>query len=292
MKEITLKEILEMQPQQIVDFLTSLDMQERMDFYNTLLDRHKAFLAEQIECVMGAVKFSDIAAQSGATAEMPAEELEALAKEGNAAAQYYLSQYFIEKWKAEHPFYELPDDYENDQPSMEAIRNEWEAARRWAIDCAELGFKEGFYAQALCYDGVMLPSYYAKKNIDEYYRTYPIVRYEQVVTEKYDRELALKAACRLGEIYSAREYEELNGIDEMRAELADRFRFRCQEAAAFKTEELRLSAECALDDLRFYDEQRIDSAEKLIAEYPGNEEKLNAYIAFHKRQIEGIKTEY
>ena len=205
MKEITLKEILEMQPQQIVDFLTSLDMQERMHFYNTLLDRHKAFLADQIECVMGAVKFADIAAQNGISAQMPLEELEALAKESNAAAQYYLSVAYLEKWNAEHPFKVLPDDFVNDQPSMEAMRNEWETARRWALDCTELGFKEGFYAQALCYDGVLLPPYYAKKHVEEYYRTYPIVRYEQVVTEKYDRDLALKAACRLGEIYAARE---------------------------------------------------------------------------------------
>lgn len=292
MQEITLKEILDMQPQQVVDFLTSLDMQERMDFYNTLLDRHKVFLADQIESVMGAVKFSDIAAQSGFSEDTPMEELEEAAKEGDAAAQYYLSLGFLKQWKAAHPYHELPDDFVSEQPSMEAIRNEWETARKWAVDCTELGFKEGFYAQALCYDETMLPAYYAKKHVDEYLRTYPIIRYEQVVTEKYDRELALKAACRLGEIYLSRDYEELDGIDEMREELADRFRFKCREAAAFKTEETKLQAEYALDDLRFYDEQRIASAEKLLMEYPGHETLLNAYIDFHKRQIAEVKTEH
>ena len=172
------------------------------------------------------------------------------------------------------------------------MRNEWETARRWALDCTELGFKEGFYAQALCYDGVLLPPYYAKKHVEEYYRTYPIVRYEQVVTEKYDRDLALKAACRLGEIYAAREYEELDGIDEMREELLERFRFKCREAAAFRTEETKLQAEYALDNLRFYDEQRIESAQKLLAEHPEHEKELNTYIAFHKRQMQEIRTEY
>ena len=290
MKEFTLQEILNMPARDLVDFFTGLDMEERLSFYNSLLDRHRDHFANQIESVMGARKFSDIAAESGISAETPFEELEKLAKEeSNAAAEYYLARIFLERWQQTHPYAPIPEDYTNDEPTMEAMQNDWESARRWSVECTEQDFNEGMYAQALCYDRVTYPPYYTKKLIRDFDNRFAVIRYEAVVPEKYNEEIALASAARLGEIYAERSFDDLRDLDEMRRELQTRFEFRCKVNAKEQTEESRLQAEYALDNLRYYDERRIAAAERLMEKYPEQKESLTSYINFHQKLLDELQ---
>lgn len=289
MKEITLQEILSMTPQETVTFFTGLDMEERMRFYQSLLDRHKDHFANQIEAAMGARKFADLAAEAGIDEKTPFEELERLAKEENhPAAQYYLSRICLERWKAAHPYQPLGGDYTNEEPGMAAMQNDWENARRWAIECTEQDFNEGLYAQALCYDRVTYPPYYTKKLILDFNHRFAIIRYEAVVVEKYDRQMALSAAVRLGEIYTERPFDELRSIDEMRGELQDHFEYKCRMHRENPTEENKAQAEYALDNLRYYDEKRIAAAECMEQEHPEHAAALAAYRAFHERLLKEV----
>lgn len=290
MKELTLQDILNMPAEELVEFFTGLDMEERLSFYNSLLDRHRDLFADKIESVMGARKFADLAAEKGISAETPFEELEKLAKEENdPAAEYYLSRIFLDRWNEAHPYAPIGADYVNDEPSMEAMKNDWESARRWAIECTEQDFNEGLYAQALCYDRVTYPPYYTEKLIRDFDKRFCIIRYEAVVTEKYNSDIALASAVRLGEIYAERSFDELRDIDEMRRELQSRFEYRFKVNAKEQTEESRLQAECALDNLRYYDERRIAAADRMMAEHPEYEESLLAYQSFHQQLLNELQ---
>jgi len=289
MKEITLQDILNMPPQELVDFFTSLDMEERLTFYNSLLDRHKDYFADQIESVMGARKFSDIAEERGISGESSFEELEKLATEENdPAAQYFLARYYLDKWNTEHPYELIGEDYVNDEPTLDAIKNDWEDSRKWAIECAEQNFNQGLYAQALCYDRVTYPRYYTKKLIRDFDDRFAVIRYEAVVVEKHDREIALATAVRLGEIYAERDFDELHDIDEMRRELQRYFEYKCRVHAKEKSPESREQAEYALDNLRYYDERRISAADRMMKEHPEFEKPLSVYREFHQRLLDEL----
>ena len=290
MKELTLQDILNMPAEELVEFFTGLDMEERLSFYNSLLDRHRDLFADKIESVMGARKFADLAAEKGISAETPFEDLEKLAKEENdPAAEYYLSRIFLDRWHQDHPYAPIGADYVNDEPSMEAMKNDWESARRWAIECTEQDFNEGLYAQALCYDRVTYPPYYTEKLIRDFDKRFCIIRYEAVVTEKYNSDIALASAVRLGEIYAERSFDELRDIDEMRRELQSRFEYRFKVNAKEQTEESRLQAECALDNLRYYDERRIAAADRMMAEHPEHKDALLAYQSFHQQLLNELQ---
>ena len=285
MKEITLQEILDMPPEQLVEFLTGLDMKERMEFYSSLLDRHKDFLAERIDSYMGGEKFSDVARAAGISEESTIEELEPLAKDGNPAAQYYLSRKYLARWQKAHPYQPLASDYENVEPTFLAVQNDWENARRWAIECTEQEYNEGVYAQALCYDRVTYPDYVPEKQILLYDESYAILRYEQVVLEKHDSGMAFAAMKRLGELYPGRDFSEISRLDETRNDLRDKFLYRCRVNAQEKTEQSRLQAEFALDNLRYYDEQRITAADLMLAGHPEAETELRVYREVHERLL-------
>lgn len=290
MKELTLQDILNMSAQELVDFFTSLSMEERMTFYNSLLDRHKDYFADQIESIIGVRKFSDIAAEHQLSANSSMEKLETLAKEENdPAAQYYLSRAYLKRWQEAHPHAELSEDYVNEEPTMEAMRNDWENALRWAIECTEQNFNEGLYAQAQCYDRTEFPPYYTKKLILDFQKSFAIIRYEAVTVEKYNREIVHAAIIRLGEIYRERDFAETCEIDEMRRELRERFAYRKKVYEKEPTEENKLQTEYALDNLRYYDERRITVAERLLGESTEDSDAICAYCAFHKRMLEEIE---